>query len=88
MNTHRVVVVYSDKDGFHGASGLYNSRLEAQGALLDVARTWVGLAEHLQLNHDGSVVVTHAGVTHTYSILSERAAPAFEGTPFGFEASA
>jgi hypothetical protein len=84
MNTHRVVV-YSDKDGFHGASGLYNSRLEAQGALLDVARTWVGLGQPV-LRADGSFVVHLPERTVTYSILSERKRPAFENTPFGFEA--
>jgi len=86
--THRVVVVKSDGPGFHGASGLYPSLGLAKGELLDIARSWVGLAARLQLNHDGSFVVEHAGVTHTYSILTERKAPAFEGTPFGLEASA
>jgi len=83
--THRVVVVRSDGPGFHGASGLYPSLGLAKGELLDIARSWVGLAQRLQLNHDGSFVVTYAGVTHTYSILSEAARPAFENTPFGLE---
>ena len=83
-HTHRVVVVYSDKPGFNGASGVYATKLEAQGALLDVARTWVGLGD-VALRADGSIVVTTYARTVTYSILTERAAPAFEGTPFGTE---
>ena len=85
--TYRVVVVRSDSPHFHGASGVYASKQAAKGELLDIARSWVGLATSLQLNHDGSFVVVADGVTHTYSILTERAAaPAFAGTPFGFEA--
>jgi hypothetical protein len=84
-HTYRVVVVRSDSPAFHGASGVYASSAQAKGELLDIARSWVGLADSLQLNHDGSFVITYAGVTHTYSILSERKATAFEGTPFGFE---
>jgi hypothetical protein len=83
-HTYRVVVVYSDKPGFTGASGVYNSKLEAQGALLDVARSWVGLAEP-RLTAEGGIVIEHDGRTSTYSVLAERTAPAFENTPFGFE---
>ena len=85
--THRVVVVRSDSPDFHGASGVYHSKQAAKGELLDIARSWVGLAQPV-LRADGSIVVAAHGITYTYSILTERAASAFEGTPFGFEASA
>ena len=70
--TYRVVSVYSDEPGFHGASGIYQTHEEAQSALLDTARTWVGLAAP-ELRADGSFVVTTAARTVTYSILTERA---------------
>lgn len=72
-HTHRVVVVYSDKPGFYGASGVYASSIEARGALLDIARTWIGLWPG-ELCADGSIVVTADDErTVTYSVLTERA---------------
>lgn len=71
MMTYRVVVVYSDKPGFSGASGVYDTMLEANGALLEVARTWVGLAAP-RLRADGAIVIEHKGRTITYSVMVER----------------
>jgi len=88
MNTHRVVVVRSDSPHFHGASGIYETKAQAKAELLDIARSWVGLAEPKVTAEGGIVVLDYAGVTHTYSILTERKAPAFEGTQFGFEVTA
>ena len=73
--THRVVVVRSDRPGvFCGASGVYDSSTAAKAEMWDIARSWVGLAATLLLNHDGSFVVGYHGITHTYSILTEQAA--------------
>jgi hypothetical protein len=71
--THRVVVVRSDSPGFHDASGVYSTSTAAKAEMWDIARSWVGLAATFLLNHDGSFVVGYNGVTHTYSILTERA---------------
>ena len=72
--THRVVVVRSDSPGvFLGASGIYETSTAATAEMWDLARSWVGLAASLLLNHDGSFVVGYNGVMHTCSILTERA---------------
>ena len=72
--THRLVVVRSDSPGvFLGASGIYETSTAAKAEMWDIARSWVGLAATFLLNHDGSFVVGYNGVTHTYSILTERA---------------
>jgi len=83
-HTYRVVVDDSRKPTFNGASGLYATKDGAKGALLDIARTWVGLYAP-ELRADGSFVITTDSHTLTYSILAERKAPAFQNTPFGFE---
>jgi hypothetical protein len=71
-HTHRVVVVSSDEAGFHGASGVYETKAEAQAQLLDIARSWVGLVAP-ELRADGSIVISRPERTLTYSVLTERA---------------
>jgi hypothetical protein len=73
LYTYRVVVVYSDSDKFFGASGYYGSRLEAQGAMVDIARTWIGLGV-IDVRADGSFqVIREDQPTVTYSVMQERA---------------
>ena len=73
--THRVVVVYSDKPGFYGASGAYATKAEAVAQMVEIARTWIDLATP-ELTVEGSFVIRHPKRkrTVTYSILSEVAA--------------
>ena len=70
-HTYRVVVTHSDETGFYGASGTYPTIERAKAELLDIGRSWVGLAPVL-LQADGSITVDYSGRTDTYSILTER----------------
>ena len=76
--TYRVVVTYSDKAGFTGASGLYPSHPQAWKELWMIARTWEGLAEPQWLRDDEGnptqafTVYPKNLPAQTYSILQER----------------